>query len=116
MTNEEDTNILKTSIKYSNLFGVLIDQDMSSTKLDLANKGNTSREEAQSYKSFVNNLFDFLDNDSIRIKNLTQHFRDAIQQEINETNDRITKFNEEQFRLLNLFREKAEQDYNALVR
>lgn len=52
LTNEEDTNILKTSIKYSNLFGVLIDQDMSSTKLDLANKGNTSREEAQSYKFF----------------------------------------------------------------
>lgn len=47
---------------------------------------------------------------------MTQHFRDAIQQEINETNDRITKFNEEQFRLLNLYREKAEQDYNALVR
>lgn len=62
------------------------------------------------------NLFVALDNDSIRIKNLTQHFRDAIQQEINETNDRITKFNEEQFRLLNLFREKAEQEYNALVR
>ncbi|XP_037043832.1 uncharacterized protein LOC119079860 isoform X2 [Bradysia coprophila] len=67
---------------------------MSSTKLDEANK----------------------DNDSMRIKNLTQHFRDAIQQEINETNDRITKFNREQFHLLNLFREKAEQEYNALVR
>lgn len=71
--------------------------------------------------SFVNKIyFDFdvvhVDNDSIRIKNLTQHFRDAIQQEINETNDRITKFNEEQFRLLNLFREKAEQEHNALVR
>lgn len=52
----------------------------------------------------------------MRIKNLTQHFRDAIQQEINETNDRITKFNEEQFRLLNLYRDKAEQEYNALVR
>ncbi|KAJ6645220.1 hypothetical protein Bhyg_00424, partial [Pseudolycoriella hygida] len=94
LTNEEDTNILKASIKYSSLFGVLIDQDMSSTKLDITNK----------------------DNDSIRIKNLTQNFRDAIQQEINETNDRITKFNEEQFRLLNIFREKAEQEYNALVR
>lgn len=57
-----------------------------------------------------------IDNDTTRIKDLTQHFRDAIQQEINETNDRITKFNEEQFRLLNLFREKAEQEYNALVR
>ncbi len=60
--------------------------------------------------------FNSLDNDSIRIKNLTQHFRDAIQQEINETNDRITKFNEEQFRLLSVFREKSEQEYNALVR
>ncbi|KAG4076063.1 hypothetical protein HA402_010858 [Bradysia odoriphaga] len=94
LTNEEDTNILKTSVKYSNLFGVLINQDMSSTKLDVADK----------------------DNDTIRIKNLTQHFRDAIQQEINETNNRITKFNEEQFRLLGLFREKANQEYNALVR
>lgn len=94
LTNEEDTNILKTSVKFSNIFGVLINQDMSSTKLDVANK----------------------DNDSTRIKILTQNFRDAIQQEINETNDRITKFNEEQFRSLNLFREKAEQEYNALVR
>lgn len=41
LTNEEDTNILKTNIKYSNLFGVLIDEDMSSTKLDITNKGKS---------------------------------------------------------------------------
>jgi hypothetical protein len=94
LTNEEDTNSLKTDVKYSKLFGVLIDQDLSTTKIDITSK----------------------DNDSVKIKNLTQHFRDAIQEEINETNDRISKFNEEQFRLLNLYRDKAEQEYNALVR
>ena len=61
--------------------------------------------------------FDFIAaNLSARSKNLKKHLRDVIQQEIDATDERVRRFTEHQSALLKIYREKAEQDYQDIIR
>lgn len=54
--------------------------------------------------------------EQLRHKRLQQHFRDAVQREIEATDERIRSYTEQQFAQLRAFREHAAAEYQTLVR
>lgn len=57
-----------------------------------------------------------VDNEDFKHRQLTQNFREAVQNEIEATEERVRLYSEQQFTMLQTFRNKAEQDYNYLTR
>lgn len=65
---------------------------------------------------FLFSFFNKLENISARIKNLRKLLHDAKQKEMDETEARIARFTQQQTNLLKLFCEKADHDYQDIIR
>lgn len=57
-----------------------------------------------------------LENTGARVRNLRKFLHDVKKKEMDETEARIARFTEQQTNLLKLFCEKAEQDYQDIIR
>lgn len=95
-TSDEEIKYSKTNANYSPVFGILFNK--SSHDVDFT----YSQTNAES--------------DTGKQNQLTQRFRDAVQREIEATDERILEYTNAQFAKLKAFRERAEMDYNLMVR
>lgn len=92
-TSDEEMKYSKTNANYSPVFGILFNK--SSHDVD-----------------FTTNA----ESDTGKHNQLTQRFRDAVQHEIVATDERILNYTNAQYAQLKAFRERAEMDYNLMVR
>lgn len=93
-TSDEAIKYSKTNANYSPVFGILFNK--SSHDVDFTYSQTTA--------------------DTGKHNQLTQRFRDAVQREIEATDERILAFTNDQFAQLKAYRERAEMDYNLMVR
>lgn len=56
-----------------------------------------------------------LSKQQIRLRGLNSMLQNRLQKEIQDTNERIRRYTEQQFTLLKIYREKTEQEYQILV-
>lgn len=95
-TSDEEIKYSKTNANYSPVFGILFNK--SSHDVDFT----YSQTNAGS--------------DTGKHNQLTQRFRDAVQREIEATDERILNYTNNEFAQLKSFRERAEMDYNLMLR
>lgn len=101
-TNLEKINALKESENFSKTFGLLIRPEMliQNENINIINNNN-------------------LDNNRQRppahIKNLTKNLIERLRKELEETNEKISRYTEQQTAIYNSFREIVEQEYQILV-
>lgn len=102
-TNQEKINIIKTQKHFSKSFNILLNSkstDIDSTMIDATTNLKTNHET----------------NDNHRAKQLRQYLKNIIQLETEATEDRIDQYKKLQMTNLRTFREKAEQDYQDILR
>lgn len=103
-TNQEKINAIKASKHYSKSFKILL---MS-----------TTRRKNDAIDSSVSEMSDakHVQNGNGRAKPLRQYLHDVVQVETEAAQNRIEQYAKEQNALLKLFREKAEQDFDEILR
>lgn len=100
LTNQEEVSKLKASENFSATFRILMDPKPRTRILKLNETNEVNKNEAFKPE---------------RIKNLTECLHDAIKRETTAADDRIARYTEQQFTLLKMFREKAEQEYHEFA-
>lgn len=110
----------KNHEKFSKIFGIVIRPNTEEI-INTENSDKHGMYHIHIFNRYILLVSDFTNilfiaNLSARSKNLKEHLRDVIQIEIEATDERIRLYNEHQSALLKIFREKAEHDYQDLIR
>lgn len=99
-TNQEKINIIKAHKNFSKSFNILLSPkstDIDSSMIDASHGKH-------------------LQNGNDQAKQLRQYLNNVIQSETEDTEDRIVRYSVQQRAALKAFREKAEQDYQDILR
>ncbi|XP_031630563.1 uncharacterized protein LOC116345393 [Contarinia nasturtii] len=100
-TNQEKINIIKTQKFFSKSFNILLNP--KSTDVEMIDATNNIKNKHEN-------------NGNNRTKQLRQYLKNIIQSETEATEDRIDLYTKQQMATLRAFREKAEQDYQDILR
>lgn len=116
-TNAEDILYLSTTAHYSRTFRLLLNQSQRDHLL-APQRTSSDMAAARQLKAASPRNAEMLqlDQQQQRHRRLTQHFRDAVQLEIEATDERIRAYTERQFAELQRFRERALADYQQLCK
>ncbi|EDW85821.1 uncharacterized protein Dwil_GK22939 [Drosophila willistoni] len=106
LTSNEELAQRRGSKLFSECFGVLI----------LEGQGSSGIAPSASNQSIGSLSSIFMDERSLRLRQLTTNQQARVQAEIAKTNERIERFTQKEFELLNSYREKSNQDYAHLTR